>query len=133
MQGFDLSEIGRIAVVGASQDRGKYGYKGLMDLHDAGFEVAGINPNCAEIDGVACYPSLASLPWKPDLVVTVVPPAVTTKVVREAVEAGVGRIWMQPGSESPEAIALCEAEGMELIYNACIMVYRKKGILAEGE
>lgn len=130
---FDLARIDRIAVVGASRDREKYGYKGLMDLHNAGFQVCGINPNCTEIDGVACYPDLDSLPWSPELVVMVVPPGITEKVVREAVDAGVKRIWMQPGSESPEAIALCEAEGIELVYNACIMIYRKKGILAEGE
>ncbi len=129
----DLAKLDHIAVVGASQDRDKYGYKGLMDLFNAGYQVCGVNPNCTEIDGVACYGDLASLPWKPELVITVVPPEITEKVVREAVGMGIKRIWMQPGSESPEAIAFCESAGIEVMYNACIMIYRKKGILAEKE
>ncbi len=132
MSGIDLSEIGRVAVVGASRDRRKYGYKVLMDLAGAGFEAYGINPTCGEIEGVPCLPDLSSLPRVPDLVITVVPPRVTEKLVREAAEIGVTRIWMQPGSESPEALAACEAAGIACVHDACIMVFRRKGILDAG-
>jgi hypothetical protein len=133
MMDLDLGSIDHIAVVGASRDRDKFGYKVLMDLVGAGYQACGVNPSCDEVDGVACYQDLASLPWRPELVITVVPPAVTEKVVREAGEAGITRVWMQPGSESPGAVAFCEANGIELMHDACIMVYRKRGILAEGE
>ncbi len=133
MMDLDLSVIDRIAVVGASRDREKYGYKVLKDLVNAGYRACGVNPSCDEVDGVACYPDLGSLPWKPELVITVVPPAATEKVVREAAAAGVTRVWMQPGSESPGAVAFCEASGIEVMHDACIMIYRKRGVLAEGE
>lgn len=133
MMDLDLSRIDHIAVVGASRDKDKFGYKVLMDLVKAGYQACGVNPACDEVEGVACYPDLASLPWRPELVITVVPPRVTEKVVRDAGEAGITRVWMQPGSESPEAVAFCEANGIEMMHDACIMVYRKKGILAEGE
>lgn len=133
MMDLDLSSIDHVAVVGASRDREKYGYKVLKDLVGAGYQACGVNPSCTDIEGTACYPDLASLPWKPELVITVVPPAVTERVVREAAEAGITRVWMQPGSESPGAVAFCEANGIEMMHDACIMIYRKKGILAEGE
>lgn len=133
MMELDLSSIDRIAVVGASRDKEKYGYKVLMDLVKAGYEACAVNPSCDEVDGVVCYPDLASLPWKPELVITVVPPKATEKVVRDAGEAGITRVWMQPGSESPEAITFCEENGIEIMHDACIMIYRKKGVLAEGE
>jgi predicted CoA-binding protein len=133
MMDVDLSKIDHIAVVGASRDREKFGYKVLMDLVRAGYEACGVNPACDEIEGVACYPELASLPWRPELVITVVPPRVTENVVREAREAGISRVWMQPGSESSEAIAFCEANGIEMMHDACIMIYRRDGVLAKGD
>ena len=133
MMDLDLSKIDHIAVVGASKDKEKFGYKVLMDLVNAGFEACGVNPSCDGIEGVACYPDLASLPWEPELVITVVPPKATEKVIQEAREAGISRIWMQPGSESSEAIAYCEANGIEMMHDACIMIYRRDGVLAEGE
>lgn len=129
----DLQQIDVVAVVGASRDRDKYGYKVLMDLKRGGYEVYGVNPSCDEIEGVPCYPDLASLPHKPELVITVVPPKVTEKVVREAKEAGIERIWMQPGSECGEAAEYCEESGIEYMRDACIMVFRKEGVLSEGE
>ena len=133
MMDLDLSKIDHIAVVGASRDTEKFGYKVLMDLVNAGYEACGVNPACTGIEGTACYPDLASLPWKPELVITVVPPKATEKVVRDAREAGISRVWMQPGSESPEAISFCEANGIEMMHDACIMIYRRDGILVEGE
>ncbi len=133
MMELDLQNIDMVAVVGASRDTGKYGYKVLMDFKRAGYEVFGVNPSCDEIEGVPCFPDLASLPRRPQLVITVVPPKVTEKVVREAKEAGIDHIWMQPGSESDAAASFCEANKIEYMRNACIMIFRKEGILVEGE
>jgi len=48
---------------------------------------------------------------------------VTETVVREAIEAGVKRIWMQPGAESPAAVAAAEAAGLEVIADgSCLLV-----------
>lgn len=128
----DLRQIEVVAVVGASRDRAKFGYKVLMDLTGAGYEAYGVNPSCGDIEGVPCYPDLASLPRKPQLVIAVVPPKVTEKVVREAKEVGIERIWMQPGSECDEAASYCEENGIEFMRDACIMIFRREGVLAEG-
>ncbi len=133
MMDLDLQQVEVVAVVGASRDREKFGYKVLMDLKRAGYQAYGVNPACDEIEGVPCYPRLAGLPRKPELVITVVPPAVTERVVREAAEAGVGRIWMQPGSESDAAARYCEERGIACMRDACIMIFRKEGALREGE
>ena len=62
------------AVIGASRDKNKYGYKIFADLRSAGYKVYPVNPNAESIDGVKCYPSLSSLPEKPAVVDFVVPP-----------------------------------------------------------
>lgn len=123
---FDLSKMECVAVVGASRDPEKYGYKVLMDLHLGGYRVYGVNPNHREIEGVECFPDLESLPMVPDLLIFVVPPQVTERVLEEAADLGVRRVWMQPGSESPRAITFCRERGIEAVHDACIMVYRRK-------
>lgn len=58
------------AIVGASQDKSKYGYEVFETLKRHGHTVLPVNPKYAEIDGAACYPSLADLPQKPDVILT---------------------------------------------------------------
>jgi len=114
------------AIVGASQNRSKYGNRVFRSLRHAGYRVYPVNPNVAEVEGDAAYPTLAELPERPEVVNLVVPPPVTEQVVRQAHELGLMRIWMQPGTESDEAIEFCETHGMQLVYDACAMVQKRK-------
>lgn len=113
------------AVVGASNNPDKYGFKIFVSLRDSGYDVVPINPTAADIDGTKAYPSLADLPSVPDVVDVVVPPKLGVKVVEEAFAKGVKNIWFQPGAESAEAVELAAAKGMTVISNACAMVMRK--------
>lgn len=112
----------RIAVAGVSSDENKYGHRVFRDLIDAGYDVAGINPNDGKILGKKIYKSLTEMEYVPDVVITVVQPAVTEKIVAEAAAKGVKTIWMQPGSESQPAIDLARKHGIAVTYNACIMI-----------
>lgn len=114
------------AVVGASRDRTKYGNRIFRSLQTAGYVVYPVNPKGGVLEGVEVYPTLADLPEKPDVVDVVVPPQVTEEIVREAHDLGLKRIWMQPGAESQEAIAFCRGHGIEVVYNACAMVHRRR-------
>ncbi len=55
------------------------------------------------------------------MVITVVPPAVTSKVINECRELGIKNIWMQPGSESEEIINKAKSYGMNVTARACFM------------
>lgn len=117
------------AVVGASRDPQKYGHQVYRDLKDAGYKVYPVNPNAQEVLGDKCYPSLKELPEKPDVVVTVVPPQVTDQIVKACKELGIRKVWMQPGSESEDAVRYCKENDLEVVYNVCIMVERRKSNL----
>jgi predicted CoA-binding protein len=121
------------AVVGASRDPGKFGYRVFRNLQQAGYIVYPVNPKGGELLGAQVYPSLADLPQPPEVVDTVVPPAITEQVVREMHELGLSRVWMQPGSESDAAIAYCREHGIQVIYNACAMVHRRQWDGVDGE
>ena len=112
----------KIAVVGASNDRDKYGNKVFRRLVDRGLTVYPVNPQAFSVEGATSYPSLKDLPEQVDGIVLVVPPSVTDKIVQEALDIGIERIWMQPGAESEEAIKLCQEKGICYIDRECIMV-----------
>ena len=130
--GFDRETIDEFlrarvyAVVGVSPNRDKYGYKVYRDLTEGGYAVYCVNPLYHDIEGERCYADLSSLPDKPDVVEFVCPPEVTASVVREMADLGIGMAWMQPGAESPEAIALCEEHGIKVIHDVCVMVERRR-------
>ncbi len=116
-----LNKKNIIAVAGASRDKDKYGYKLYKAILHAGYEVYPVNPNTKEIDGNPCYPSLVSVPKKPDVVITVVPPEITEKIVEEAKELGIKKVWMQPGSESEKAIEFCNRNKIEVVARMCFV------------
>lgn len=121
---------GPFAVVGASSNREKYGNKVLRCYQQHGLEVFPINPRAMEIEGLKAYPSLESLPKKVRGLSIITPPKITESVVQDAIHAGVKHLWMQPGAESPEAIALARAAGLEVIAGGpCLLVvlgYRER-------
>jgi len=114
------------AVVGASQDRSKFGNRVYRTMRDAGYVVYPVNPRGGEVEGAKTYPTLADLPQTPEVIDLVVPPAVTEQVVKEAHQLGLARVWMQPGAESEAAIAYCQEQGIQVIHHACAMVHRRQ-------
>lgn len=43
--------------------------------------------------------------------------------VREAVEAGIPRLWLQSGCDSKEALELCAEKDVPVIHGACVLMY----------
>ena len=66
---------------------------------------------------------VGALPEAVDGVVFVVPPAETEKVVRQAAEVVVPRVWMQQGSESADAFRFWEENGISVVAGECILMF----------
>ncbi len=109
------------AVVGASTDPDKYGNQIFRTLRDAGYTVYGVNVRGGILEGQKLYRSLADLPERPVVVDTVVPPKVTEQIVQQCAALGIDRVWMQPGSESRDAIDYCQQHGIKVVHHACAM------------
>lgn len=114
------------AVVGASTDPRKWGYRIYKALLASGYRVYPVNPRARAIDSAPCYRSLAALPELPGVVNVVIPPALGLTIVNEAAALGVRRIWFQPGAESAENIAAARARGLTVIAHACALHERKQ-------
>jgi len=113
----------KIAVVGVSRKKTKFGNAIYKELKQKGYLVFPINPHITVFEGGTCYPDLLSLPEKVDAVVINVPPIQTEKVVREAREAGINKVWLQQGSQSEDAVKFCEENGIDCVSNECILMF----------
>ncbi len=110
------------AIVGATQNKKKYGYSVLMDLKNKGFEVMAVNPKYKEIEEVPCYPTLLDLDERPDVVVLVVGEKNAEKIVQDCVDLNLDKIWFQPGSEYEKAVDLAKKADFDIVVGECIMV-----------
>jgi uncharacterized protein len=111
-----------IALIGASNNKEKFGNKLFLNLLNKGFQVVPINPKESKIEGKKAFSSITLVPDKSGLVIFVVPPQIVVSELEKVKNLGIGRVWFQPGSESQEAIDFCEKNSIEYVSNACIMV-----------
>lgn len=109
------------AVVGASNDKAKYGNRIYLKLREAGYTVYPVNRREQLIEGDTAYSSLTDLPEPPAVVNMVVPPPEAPLVVENAKAAGAQAIWFQPGAESTSAAKWAHDHGLDVI-EACILV-----------
>lgn len=114
------------AVVGATDNKEKFGYKIFKVMLEAGLEVYPINTGVNEILGQKCYPALKDLPVKPDAVDIVVPPRVGEQILHECTELGITNVWLQPGADTQPVINLAKELGLTVVDHACIMVELRK-------
>jgi predicted CoA-binding protein len=112
-----------LAVVGVSRDGKKFGNVVYRDLLHKGYQVFAVNPNAHIVENKPCYSSLGELPERVEGVVFVIPPSETEKMVREAADRGIRRVWMQQGSESEQAIRFCEENGISVVAGECILMF----------
>jgi uncharacterized protein len=120
----------RIAVAGVSRQDGGHPVAGLIArrLKATGHEVFPVNPNLTTFEDGPCFPDLKSIPGGVDGVVIVTRPELTERIVQDALDAGVPRVWMHASSPkgssvSPAAVEACERRGISVIAGACPMMY----------
>ena len=117
----------RFAVAGVSRHAGVAANAVFKKLRNGGYEVFPVNPNAQQVEGVKCYPDIASIPGKLDGVVIATHPSVSAAIVRQCKDRGVTRVWFHrsfgEGSVSVEAVRECESLGMEPIVGGCPLMF----------
>jgi predicted CoA-binding protein len=111
----------RVAVIGASNDRRKYGNKAVRAFHAQGYVVYPINPHELSIEGLRAYPKITDVPEPVDMATMYVPPEVGATVVDDLARKGVTEVWFNPGSESPALVARAKALGLAPVEACSIM------------
>ncbi|HJM16892.1 MAG TPA: CoA-binding protein [Candidatus Poseidoniia archaeon] len=115
-----------IALIGASNDKNKFGNKIYLNLKNKGFNVTPINPKENTIEGDKAYISIEKMSELPDIANFVVPPDIAMEIAQHIVRLGVKHLWFQPGSESNELEEwLKNTDGIKYLINSCIMIETK--------
>ena len=111
----------RVAVIGASTDRRKFGNKAVRAFLRQGYDVVPINPHEARVEGLVAYRSVLDVPGAIDMATVYVPPAIGLAIMAEIARKGIPEVWLNPGAESPELVAAARALGLSPI-EACSIV-----------
>ena len=127
----DIFEPQRVAVFGASDDRGKWGGRIMhyLALHGFPGEVVPINPRRDIVQGRKCYARIGEAP-KIDVAVIAVPAPAVPQTLRDCAEAGVGcgvvitAGFAEAGEEGAaaqrEIEAIAAGSGMRLVGPNCL-------------
>jgi len=119
-----LTSCRTICVVGISPDPYKPSYFVSDVLQSRGFKLYLVNPNYAgrTILGEKVYASIRDIPDEIDIIDVFRRPSAVPALVDEARAKGFKVFWMQPGTESPEAIKQLDKEGYRVVAGRCTKI-----------
>lgn len=110
-----------VAIIGASNDRTKYGNKAVRAHLQQGYKVFPVNPKESEIEGLPAFTSISEVPERPDRISIYVPPAVLQKLLPEIAAKGCDELWLNPGTESDEVLAQARSLRLKVIQACSIL------------
>jgi len=110
-----------VVVIGASNNRAKFGNKAVRAFHQRGWRVFPVNPKESQIEGLPAFASISQVPERPRRVSVYLPPEGLIKVLPDIAAKGCDELWLNPGTESPEVLAEIERLGLNAI-QACSLV-----------
>ena len=110
-----------VAVIGASNDRHKFGNRAVRAFQRQGYTVVPINPHEAEVEGLRAYASVLDVAGPIDMATFYVPPDVGEAVLDEIARKQIPEVWLNPGAESDALIARAQALHLQPIL-ACSIV-----------
>jgi uncharacterized protein len=118
-----ILEQKNIAVVGMSKNEGKPAHFVPKYLIEHGYNVIPVNPTITEVLGRKSYSSIADIPDDVDVVDVFrrsedVPPVVNDAINKKGIKV----IWMQSGIYNEEAERKAKENGIDVVFNRCMMV-----------
>jgi len=116
-----------IAVVGMSKNEEKPSNFVPKYLIEHGFNVIPVNPTYTEIMGKKSYQTISQIPDLIDIVDVFRKSEDVPAVVMEAVKKpGIKVVWMQEGIYNEEAETRAKENGMDVVFNRCMMAEHKR-------
>jgi predicted CoA-binding protein len=111
-----------IAVVGLSPNWNRPSYFAAKYMLEHGYTVIPVNPGATEILGQKCYPDLAAIPFKVDLVDVFRKPEDVGPIADEAIRIGAKCLWLQLGVIHREAAERASAAGLDVVMDRCVKI-----------
>jgi hypothetical protein len=110
-----------VAVIGASNNRDKFGNKALRAFAKQGYSVIAINPNVSEVEGYRTFASVLDVPGEIDMATMYVQPDVGVRVIEELARKQVPEVWLNPGADGPAVVRRARELGVKTIQACSIL------------
>lgn len=110
-----------VAIIGASNDRRKFGNKAVRAFRQQGYQVFPVNPRETTIEGLPAFASVQDVPERPQMISVYLQPETLLPLLPEIAAKGCDELWLNPGTESAAVLAECERLGLNVI-QACSIV-----------
>ena len=110
-----------MAIVGASNDRRKFGNRAVRAYRRQGYDVRPVHPTLAEVEGLRAYPTLDAIPDRVDIVSFYVPPDIGIDLLDAVAAKAPGELWINPGAGSAALLARAAALGLKPIQSCSII------------
>jgi predicted CoA-binding protein len=110
-----------VAVIGASNDRSKYGNIAVRAYTQRGYTVYPINQRADTIEGLQAYRSIKDVPGRVDIVLVYVPPKIGIELLPDIAKKRPEEFYLNPGTESDEIVEKAKELGLSPIL-ACSIV-----------
>jgi len=110
-----------VAVIGASNNRNKFGNRAVRAYQGQGYTVVPINPHETEVEGLKAYASVLDVPFPIDMATVYVPPEIGEPLMEELARKQIPEVWLNPGADSDAVIARARALQIQPIV-ACSIV-----------
>lgn len=118
----EIYQFKAIAVVGMSPTEGKPANYVPKYLVEKGYNVIPVNPIYESISGLKSYAKVSEIPHDVDIVDIFRKPEDIPPIAKDAVKKkGIRVLWMQLGIYNVEAREIAERNGIEVIYNRCML------------
>jgi uncharacterized protein len=113
----------RLAFIGASRDPKKFGSQVFRQLSKLDYELLPIHRDANLIEGIACYRNISDLPPSVKGICLLTPKDQTDKLLRQALDAGIGQIWIQQFCEGPETFEIARESKANVVTGRCLFMY----------
>jgi len=121
-----LERSKKIAIVGLSPKEERDSNKVAKYLMEKGYEIVPVNPGQKEILGQTCYKTLEEIPYPVDVADLFLNPARVPAVLDQAINKGIGVIWMQLGVIHHEAAKKAREAGATVVMDKCMKQEHEK-------
>ena len=111
-----------IAVIGLSGNWYRPSFFAAKYMQDHGYRIVPVNPNCAEVLGEKCYPTLREIPHKIDIVDCFRKPLEIPPISLFAVSIGSKVLLMQLGIRNEQAAKIALDAGLDVVMNRCVKI-----------
>lgn len=110
-----------VVVLGASDDRSKFGNKAVRAYRQQGFHVFPVNLKAGVIEGLPVCTSIRDVPVRPQIISVYLPTEVLHPLLPDIAAKGCDEHWLNPGTESDEVLAEAGRLGLNVI-QACSII-----------